>query len=190
VASWHDYPATAQLNPDAITLPEPCLVLLIGLSGAGKSTFAARHFRTTEIVSSDTCRALVRDDEADQRATPDAFEVVHLLARLRLRARRTTVVDATNLKRADRSHLLKLAGDAGLPAAAIVLDVPRTLCHERNQRRPGRNFGPEVLELQEARLQSELRSLGEEGIAPIVILDSVAAVDAVGVPRAPALGRS
>lgn len=183
MASWHDYPATAQLNPDVITLPEPCLVLLIGLSGAGKSTFAARHFRATEIVSSDTCRALVRDDESDQRATPDAFEVVHLLAKLRLRARRTTVIDATNLKRGDRVHLLTLARDAGLPAAAIVLDVPRSLCHERNQRRPNRDFGPEVLELQEARLRSDLRTLGEEGLAPIVILDSVDALNEIVMSR-------
>ncbi len=183
MASWHDYPATAQLNPNVIRLKEPCLVLLIGLSGAGKSTFAARHFRPTEIVSSDTCRALVRDDEADQRATADAFEVVHLLAKLRLKARRTTIIDATNLKRADRAHIVKLAHDTGVGAAAIVLDVPRTLCHARNQRRPGRDFGPEVLELQEARLQSDLRSLTEEGLAPIVVLDSVAAIDAVVFER-------
>ncbi|MBT9560008.1 MAG: AAA family ATPase [Myxococcales bacterium] len=184
MASWHDYPATAQLNPDVITLPSPCLVLLIGLSGAGKSTFAARHFRATEVVSSDTCRALVRDDEADQRATTDAFEVVHLLTKLRLRAHRTTVIDATNLKRADRAHLLKLAQSAAVPAAAIVLDLPRALCHERNQRRQGRDFGPDVLEAQEARLRSDLRSLSEDGLEPIVILDSVAAIDSSRVGRA------
>ena len=36
-----------------LTIPDYCLVVLIGASGSGKSTFAARHFLPTEVVSSD-----------------------------------------------------------------------------------------------------------------------------------------
>ncbi|MGZ6345348.1 MAG: AAA family ATPase, partial [Candidatus Limnocylindrales bacterium] len=57
----------------SIELPVPCLVLLVGPTGAGKTTFAARHFRPTEVLSSDRFRALVADDEADLSATADAF---------------------------------------------------------------------------------------------------------------------
>ena len=82
-----------------IEIPELALVVMVGASGSGKSTFAARHFAPTEIVSSDVCRGLVSDDENDQRATPDAFALVHFLARTRLRRGRLTVIDATNVQR-------------------------------------------------------------------------------------------
>ena len=71
-----------------LTIPESALVVLIGPSGAGKSTFARHHFRPTEVLSSDACRALVADDEADQAATPAAFEVLHCIAAKRLAAGR------------------------------------------------------------------------------------------------------
>ena len=69
-----------------ITLPELALVVLVGPSGAGKSTFARTHFKPTEILSSDFCRGLVADDENDQSATTEAFDLLHYIARKRLAA--------------------------------------------------------------------------------------------------------
>lgn len=69
-----------------INIPEFCLVALVGTSGSGKSTFAARHFLGSEVISSDMCRALVSDDETDQGATDDAFDVLEYIARKRWRA--------------------------------------------------------------------------------------------------------
>lgn len=82
------------------TLPvtDLSLVVLVGASGSGKSTFARRHFRPTEIISSDFCRGLVADDENDQSASRDAFDVLHYIAGKRLAAGRLTVVDATNVQ--------------------------------------------------------------------------------------------
>src|SRR5215204_3938239 len=60
-----------------LTIPDPSLVLLVGPSGCGKSTFARRHFKPTEVVSSDFFRGLVCDDEGHQGASRDAFELVH-----------------------------------------------------------------------------------------------------------------
>ena len=57
-----------------LELPELSLVALVGASGSGKSTFARKHFRPTEILSSDYFRGLVSDDENDQSSTPDAFD--------------------------------------------------------------------------------------------------------------------
>ena len=84
------------MNDPARTLeiPDLCLVLLVGVSGAGKSTFARRHFKETEIISSDRARALVADDENDMAATDDAFALVHFLAGKRLARGRLTVIDA------------------------------------------------------------------------------------------------
>ena len=70
---------------DTLKLPELSLILLIGSTGAGKSTFARRLFKPTEIVSSDACRGLVADDENDQSASKDAFELLHYLVAKRLK---------------------------------------------------------------------------------------------------------
>ena len=93
----------------SISIPEFCLVLLIGPSGAGKSTFARKYFKETEIISSDNCRAIVSDDENDQSATKDAFELVEYIAAKRLAARRLAVIDATNVKPEDRRRFVNLA---------------------------------------------------------------------------------
>ena len=81
-----------------LAIPELSLVLLVGVSGSGKSTFGRKHFRPTEVISSDFCRGLVADDENDQSATPEAFELLHYIVGKRLKAGRLTVVDATNVQ--------------------------------------------------------------------------------------------
>jgi protein phosphatase len=89
-----------------ITIPELSLIVLIGPSGCGKSSFAKQHFKPTEILSSDFCRGLVSDDENEQAATNDAFDVLHYIARKRLAAGRLTVVDATNVQPEARKPLV------------------------------------------------------------------------------------
>jgi protein phosphatase len=92
-----------------ITIPELSLVVLIGPSGCGKSSFASAHFKATEVLSSDYCRGLVSDDENNQGATKEAFEVLHFIARKRLAAGRLAVVDATNVQPESRKPLVELA---------------------------------------------------------------------------------
>src|SRR3984893_303137 len=128
-----------------ITLPELSLVILIGASGSGKSTFARQHFKPTEVLSSDFCRGLVSDDENDQAATKDAFEVLHFLATKRLAVGKLTVIDATNVQIEARKPLVALAREYHVFPVAIVFNLPEHLCHERNQQRPDRQFGPHVV---------------------------------------------
>src|SRR5271154_2812567 len=121
-----------------IDLPELSLVLLIGPSGCGKSTFARKHFRSTETISSDYCRGLVSDDESDQSASKEAFEVLHFIAAKRLARGRLTVVDATNVQPEARRPLVELARRYHCLPVAVVLDMPERVCQERNRDRPDR----------------------------------------------------
>src|SRR6516164_1813438 len=119
-----------------VRFPELALVVLIGSSGSGKSTFAKRHFLPTEVISSDFCRGLVADDENDQSATNAAFAVLHFIAAQRLEAGRLTVIDATNVQVESRAELVKLARQYHVATTAIVFNMPEKLCHERNADRP------------------------------------------------------
>ena len=168
-----------------IRIPELSLVVLIGPSGCGKSSFARKHFKPTEVLSSDFCRGLVSDDENDQAATGDAFEVLHFIARKRLAAAKLTVVDATNVQIEARKPLIAIAREYHLLPVAIVLNLPEKLCHERNQGRPDRAFGPHVVRNQSRDLRRSLRGLEREGFRHVFVLSSPEDVDAATVEREP-----
>ncbi|MGB2682413.1 MAG: polynucleotide kinase-phosphatase, partial [Candidatus Competibacter sp.] len=168
-----------------LTIPELSLVVLIGVSGAGKSTFARRCFRPTEILSSDYCRGLVSDDENDQAATADAFEVLHFIAAKRLAAGRLTVIDATNVQPDARKPLVALARQYHCLPVALVLDPPESLCHERNRARADRDFGPNVIRNQHSQLKRSLRHLEREGFRHVHVLSEPADIAAATVIRQP-----
>src|SRR5438045_6432105 len=153
-----------------LTIPELSFVVLIGPSGCGKSTFARKHFKPTEVLSSDFCRALVSDDENDQVATKDAFEVLHFIGAKRLAAGRLTVVDATNVQPEARKPLVALAREYHCLPVAIVLDLPERLCQERNRDRPDREFGPHVVRQQIQQLRRSLGALRREGFRHVFVL--------------------
>ncbi|WP_432095794.1 polynucleotide kinase-phosphatase [Streptomyces sp. bgisy100] len=166
----------------SLTVPDLSLVVLVGTTGSGKSTFARRHFLPTQVVSSDVCRGLVSDDEHDQSATPDAFDVLGYIAGKRLAAGRLTVVDATNVQAESRRHLVKLAREHDVLPVAIVLDVPERVCAERNAARPDRADVPaHVIPRQRRELRRSLKSLAREGFRTVHVLRGTDEVDAASV---------
>lgn len=166
-----------------LRIPELSLVLLIGPSGSGKSTFARAHFLPTEVVSSDACRALVADDENDQSATTDAFDVVHLIASRRLVRRRLTVIDATNVRRDARKPLIELARERYVQVVAIVFDFPEKILEERNRQRADRRLPEHVVPQHRWQLLQSLPGLRSEGFREVYVLRSPAEVDAAVVER-------
>lgn len=168
-----------------LKIPELAVVALVGPSGSGKSTFARKHFRATEILSSDFCRGLVSDDENSQAATNDAFEVLHFIASKRLTAGKLVVIDATNVQPEARKPIVALGRQFHCIPAAIVFDLPEKLCQERNRNRPDRDFGPHVIRQQSRQLRNALRLLDREGFRHIYVLHSPEEVDAAEIVREP-----
>ncbi|MGA4846106.1 polynucleotide kinase-phosphatase [Streptomyces sp. G5(2025)] len=154
------------------------LVVLIGATGSGKSTFARRHFKATEVISSDFCRGLVADDENDQSASGDAFDVLHYIAGKRLAAGRRTVVDATNVQSDSRKQLIELARQYDVLPIAIVLDVPEDVCAARNATRADRAALPRrVIQRHQRELRRSLRHLEREGFRKVHVLRGVEEID-------------
>jgi len=168
-----------------IKIPDLSLVVLIGASGSGKSSFARAHFKSTETLSSDFCRGLVSDDENDQAATKEAFDVLHYVAAKRLAAGRLTVVDATNVQPEARKPLVALAREYHCLPVAIVLDLPERVCQDRNQSRADRDFGPHVVRNHIKSLRQSLRGLEREGFRHVFVLRSVEEVEEATVTREP-----
>ncbi|MFC9895140.1 polynucleotide kinase-phosphatase [Nocardia sp. NPDC127579] len=165
-----------------LSIPELSLVVLIGSTGSGKSSFARKHFRETAIVSSDACRGIVSDDENDQSATPEAFALLHHIAGVRLRRGLRTVVDATNVQPKARQELVAVARAHDVLPVAIVLDVPDAVCLERNAARPDRaHLGAHVVHRQQRDLRRGLRGLEREGFRKIYVLRGVAEIDAATI---------
>jgi protein phosphatase len=168
-----------------ITIPDRGLVLLIGAAGSGKSTFARKHFAGTEIVSSDALRAVVSDDEGDQSASADAFHLLRLITAKRLRRGKLTVIDATNVQSGSRKGLLGLAAEHSAPVTGIVFNLPGEVCLTRNQSRPNRLVGAEVIEKQVADLRDSLPRLEGEGFTYLYVMDNTEDIESAQVLREP-----
>ncbi len=168
-----------------VTIPKLSLVVLVGPSGSGKSTFARRHFRPTEVLSSDACRAMLCDDENDQAITAEAFALLHHVAAKRLALGKLVVVDATNVQPEARAPLVALARTFHVLPIAVVLNLPEAVCHERNRERPDRAFGPHVVRNQHSQLRRSLRHLKKEGFRQIVELHTPEEIEAATVERVP-----
>ncbi|WP_326755341.1 polynucleotide kinase-phosphatase [Streptomyces hirsutus] len=162
----------------ALPVTDLSLVVLIGASGSGKSTFARRHFKPTEVISSDFCRGLVADDENDQSASGDAFDVLHYIAGKRLAAGRRTVVDATSVQQDARRQLIDLARQYDVLPIAVVLDVPEEVCAERNAARADRADLPRrVVQRHIRELRRSLRHLEREGFRKVHVLRGVEEIE-------------
>ncbi|MBM4344549.1 MAG: AAA family ATPase [Deltaproteobacteria bacterium] len=175
--------SSADPRQQPLRIPALGVVALVGVSGSGKTTFARKHFAETEVLSSDTCRGWVADDQADQSATDDAFAVLYDVAERRLRRAKLTVIDATSVQPFARKVIVALARSQHVHASAVVLDLPLELCLQRNAARGGRKVPQEAIRQQHSDLRQSLDHLKQEGFRTVYVLDSEAAVAAARFER-------
>ena len=150
-----------------VRLARPSIVGLCGPAGCGKSTFAAKHFRSGQIVSSDKCRELVSDDERDQRYSEQAFALLHYIVEKRVSINRLSVIDSTALREAARRSLLSLARRYQVPCVLFLFHVPLEKCLARDQNRE-RSVGAPVVEEQVQLFEETCRGVHQEGFDHVV----------------------
>ena len=173
------------ISSRTLTIPELSLVVLVGASGSGKSTFARNAFAPFEVLSSDFCRGLVSNDENDQSSTKAAFETLHYIAAKRLERGLLTVIDATNVQSEARKPLVELARRFHVLPVAIVLDISERLCEDRNRQRADRTFGAHVIRQQHSQLRKSLRFLQKEGFRHVHVLHSPEEIASITIERQP-----
>ena len=156
-------------DPRVLRLVRPSVVVLCGPAGCGKSTFATKHFRPTQVISSDRCRALVCDDERDQRFQEQAFALLDFILDLRLDLNRLCVVDSTAITQAARRSLLERARRHGVPCVAMVFDVSLESCLAHDRERT-RTVGSAIVERQHQVFQQVKTGIGQEGFEQVVVL--------------------
>jgi len=164
------------------------MVVLVGIAGSGKSTFAQARFAPTEILSSDTFRGMLADDEADQSVSVDAFDLLHAALRLRLRRGRLTVVDATNVEEWGRRQLLDIANRERRAAVAIILDLPLDVCLERLAGRGARPVPVHAVRRQQRELHRSLPTFAAEGFNAVYAIHSATEADTARIERTPRQG--
>ena len=169
--------------PTIVEIPELCVVALIGGTSSGKSSFAARHFRPTEVLSSDFFRGMITDDENDQSVSAEAFDLLYYAANKRLNHKKLTVIDATNLQQSARQQVVELARNQDVHAVAIVLNPPEAVMLERNKARADRNLPERVILQHRNALRKSIRGLKREGFRYVYVLDTVEQIDNAEIVR-------
>ena len=157
------------------------VVVLIGVTGAGKSRFAEKNFCPTEVVSSDHCRALIADDENDQRVTREAFELVHAITDKRLKYGRLVVADATNVEVSARRKFIEIARRHRVACVAIVFDLPAEVIALRRTARGDRLVPEHAVARQRSLLSESLPGLRDEGFTHIHVYRQVREIDGATV---------
>ncbi|MFF4534100.1 AAA family ATPase [Streptomyces sp. NPDC001407] len=154
-------------------LPENALIVLIGASGAGKSALAGT-WPASQVLSLDALRGAVSDDPGCQEATDDAVDVLQLLLERRMARKLNTVIDATNVEREVRAGLVAAAKRHHMPAVAVVVATPPSVCVDRQRSRPANRTVPDdVVRVQHKAMVHSTPRLANEGFNQVVLADSL-----------------
>lgn len=152
-----------------VRIPRTSLIVLCGTAGCGKSTFACRNFKSTEVVSSDRCRALVSDDEENMEASKEAFELFYFMIEKRMKMGRLVVADSTALTHEARKKLLHIGRNNNYYTILVAFNVSLNKAIEQNNMRY-RRVSEKVIERQYSAFKKSLKYMDKEGFDKVIIL--------------------
>ncbi|WP_372369396.1 AAA family ATPase [Candidatus Uabimicrobium sp. HlEnr_7] len=156
-----------------IALGYNSLIILVGVSGSGKSTFAKKNFSESTRVSTDECRRLICGSHFNQRVSDDAFEVFYTIIDKRLKNGYPTIADSTALKRKYRQRLTKLAEKYKFNTVLVLFDLPLQVCIDQDKKRKNRAVGEQVITRQHKDLQKTKVQLEQEQYDQVIIYNDV-----------------
>ena len=155
----------------------------MGGTSSGKTSFALRHFKSTEVLSSDFFRGMVCDDENSQSVSGDAFDLLYYAANKRLNNMKLTVIDATNIQQSARKQIIDLAREQNAHPVAIVLNLPEKIMQQRNKERPERNFPERVIRRHCNEVKRSIRGLKREGFRFVYVINSLEQLENTEIVR-------
>lgn len=154
---------------DVISMPRTTLLVLCGVPGCGKSTFAWRYFKHSAIVSSDQCRVMVSDSETNMAASSEAFRLFSHIIERRLSLGRFTVADSTALTKRARRDLLRIGRKYGFNVTLLIFDLPEDVCLARNAGRERRVIEAVIAGMLQD-LRRTIKSARDEGFDNVHII--------------------
>lgn len=122
------------------------LVVMMGVPGSGKSTYAKKMLGENDIyLSRDIIRyALVKEDEEYFSKENEVLQTfIKAVDKALTRAKRYVIADATHLNRGSRDKLLRNLQNQPDHVYVVYIDVPLEVALERNKERTGRALVPE-----------------------------------------------
>ena len=149
-------------------MSKPKLILLVGIPGAGKTTYAKEYIKSnlkTVHLSSDLIRAELYGDESIQGNPSEVFSLMQQRAMGALSEGKDVIYDATNITRKDRSSIIGICPKFTKIEAHIIW-APIETCIERDATRD-RTVGKAVIDKMLKRFQAPYY---DEGIDEIKII--------------------
>ena len=139
------------------------IFVMIGVSGSGKSTLAnrIREQKKIEILSSDSIRAELFNDETYQGDNALVFKTLFDRLDLCVKENRDVIVDATFLSRKDRRRFKQYKGKKNISIAFLVMGTDYETCVKNDAHR-NRTVGEKVIQKQIKRFEFPLESEYDE----------------------------
>lgn len=153
---------------------KPILVVMVGISGSGKSTFSdglktslkLENGMETELVETDDIREKLTGDSSDQTQNSKVFQIARFKVSGYLSQKKNVIIDATSLTVRDRKDWINIGKENNAEIRAYFVDTPVDVAKQRNASRK-RKVPDEVIDRQASKLYPPVKGEGFDVVKTI-----------------------